>query len=69
MVTQNPHERNFHIFYQVIQGIDGEAQNTLGITSPDYYNYLNAHDCYAVRIISAEFTFRQVYFEEIGSGI
>lgn len=48
VVMQNPHERNFHIFYQLCFGMDSEAKNQFGITDVDYYNYLNAHSCYKV---------------------
>ena len=49
VVNQNPMERNFHIFYQCIDGIQAdEIRNGFGITGPDYYNYLNDHDCYTI---------------------
>ena len=46
VVTQNPNERNFHIFYQLCSGMDEESKKQFGITEPDYYNYLNMHECY-----------------------
>ena len=49
VVAQNQMERNFHIFYQCIHGIqDSEMRNGFGITEPNYYNYLNEHNCYTV---------------------
>ena len=48
VVTQNPFERNFHIFYQLVFGMDDESKQQLGIVEPDYYNYLNVHNCYKV---------------------
>ena len=48
VVTQNPLERNFHIFYQLISGLKDNFRDDLGVTDPDYYNYLNEHDCYKV---------------------
>ena len=52
VVTQNPNERNFHIFYQLCSGMDEESKKQFGITEPDYYNYLNMHDCYKESNIS-----------------
>ena len=48
VVTQNPLERNFHIFYQLISGLKDSLKDDLGVTDPDYYNYLNEHNCYKV---------------------
>ena len=48
VVTQNPLERNFHIFYQLISGLKDSLKDDLGVTGPDYYNYLNEHNCYKV---------------------
>ena len=48
VVKQNPMERNFHIFYQCIDGIQSEMRNDFGITGYDYYNYLNEHGCYKI---------------------
>ncbi|KAI8900491.1 P-loop containing nucleoside triphosphate hydrolase protein, partial [Globomyces pollinis-pini] len=33
-------ERNFHIFYQMTKGVTGEMAEQLGLTKPDYFNYL-----------------------------
>ena len=52
VVTQNPNERNFHIFYQLCCGMDEESKKQFGITEPNYYNYLNMHDCYKESILS-----------------
>ncbi|NWR99662.1 MYO1F protein, partial [Motacilla alba] len=48
VVSQNECERNFHIYYQLIQGASQEQQQNLGIMSPDYYFYLNQTDTYQV---------------------
>uniref|UniRef100_A0A914BXB0 Uncharacterized protein n=1 Tax=Acrobeloides nanus TaxID=290746 RepID=A0A914BXB0_9BILA len=39
-------ERNFHIFYQLLSGADKHTKENLGITTVDYYNYLNQSGCY-----------------------
>uniref|UniRef100_A0A8C5I4Y8 Osteoclast-stimulating factor 1 n=1 Tax=Gouania willdenowi TaxID=441366 RepID=A0A8C5I4Y8_GOUWI len=48
VVTRNPGERSFHIFYQLIEGASAEQKNSLGITSLDYYSYLNQSESYKV---------------------
>ncbi|XP_013379437.1 unconventional myosin-Ie [Lingula anatina] len=48
VVSQNTNERNFHIFYQICAGADPELQESLGITNPDYYFYLNQSGTYQV---------------------
>ena len=48
VVQQNKMERNFHIFYQVLAGIQGDSRNYLGLMQPDYYNYLNEFGTYTV---------------------
>ena len=45
---QNPLERNFHIFYQLCNGMDPDTQASFGLVQPDYYNYLNQHNYYKV---------------------
>ncbi|TRY67144.1 hypothetical protein TCAL_02955 [Tigriopus californicus] len=48
VVTQNPNERGFHIFYQFCRGMPSEMREDFGLTDPDYFNYLNLHQCYEV---------------------
>lgn len=48
VVSQNPDERNFHIFYQILAGATGEQKSTLGLTNPDYYFYLSQSGTYKV---------------------
>ncbi|XP_052558655.1 unconventional myosin-If isoform X1 [Tympanuchus pallidicinctus] len=48
VVSQNEHERNFHVYYQLIEGASQEQRQNLGIMSPDYYYYLNQSDTYQV---------------------
>uniref|UniRef100_V9KBM2 Myosin-Ie n=1 Tax=Callorhinchus milii TaxID=7868 RepID=V9KBM2_CALMI len=48
VVSQNTGERNFHIYYQVLAGVSREQREELGVTSPDYYFYLNQSATYSV---------------------
>uniref|UniRef100_A0A4W4GFC1 Osteoclast-stimulating factor 1 n=1 Tax=Electrophorus electricus TaxID=8005 RepID=A0A4W4GFC1_ELEEL len=48
VVSQNENERNFHIFYQMIEGSSNQQKEALGIMTPDYYNYLNQSGTYKV---------------------
>ncbi|XP_074539900.1 myosin IEb [Halichoeres trimaculatus] len=48
VVSQNPGERNFHIYYQLLAGASGEQRENLGVTTPDYYFYLNQSGTYTV---------------------
>ncbi|XP_048828900.1 unconventional myosin-Ie-like [Brienomyrus brachyistius] len=48
VVTRNPGERSFHIFYQLIEGASDDQRRSLAITGLDYYSYLNQSGSYKV---------------------
>uniref|UniRef100_A0A8D0CX11 Osteoclast-stimulating factor 1 n=1 Tax=Sander lucioperca TaxID=283035 RepID=A0A8D0CX11_SANLU len=48
VVSQNPGERSFHIYYQLLGGASSEQRENLGVTTPDYYLYLNQSGTYTV---------------------
>ncbi|KAL8184814.1 UNVERIFIED_CONTAM: Unconventional myosin-Ie, partial [Gekko kuhli] len=48
VVSQNPGERSFHIYYQLLEGASPEQRENLGVTTPDYYYYLNQSASYKV---------------------
>ncbi|XP_061699558.1 myosin IEb isoform X1 [Syngnathoides biaculeatus] len=52
VVSQNPGERNFHIYYQLLEGASGEQRQNLGVTTPDYYNYLNQSGTFTVEDVN-----------------
>ncbi|XP_061738079.1 unconventional myosin-Ie isoform X2 [Nerophis ophidion] len=59
VVMRNPGERSFHIFYQLIEGAGGEQKNSLGITTLDYYTYLNQSGSYKVEDIDDKNDFQE----------
>uniref|UniRef100_A0AAQ4S5U1 Osteoclast-stimulating factor 1 n=1 Tax=Gasterosteus aculeatus aculeatus TaxID=481459 RepID=A0AAQ4S5U1_GASAC len=52
VVSQNPGERSFHIYYQVLEGASSEQRENLGVTTPEYYFYLNQSGTYTVEDIN-----------------
>ncbi|CAI5661427.1 unnamed protein product [Oreochromis niloticus] len=52
VVSQNQGERNFHIYYQLLGGATAEQRENLGVTTPDYYNYLNQTGTYTVEDVN-----------------
>ncbi|XP_023657182.1 unconventional myosin-Ie-like [Paramormyrops kingsleyae] len=52
VVSQNQGERNFHIYYQLLEGASKEQRENLGITTSDYYLYLNQSGTYTVEDVS-----------------
>ncbi|XP_044130531.1 unconventional myosin-Ie-like, partial [Bufo gargarizans] len=68
VVSQNSGERNFHIFYQLLEGASAEDRENLGITSPDYYFYLNQSAVYNVEDVSdkKEFTETMAAMDVVG---
>ncbi|XP_042372684.1 unconventional myosin-If-like, partial [Plectropomus leopardus] len=52
VVSQNPGERSFHIYYQLLEGASSEQRENLGVTTPDYYFYLNQSGTYTVEDIN-----------------
>ncbi|XP_030605781.1 myosin IEb [Archocentrus centrarchus] len=52
VVSQNQGERNFHIYYQLLAGASAEQRENLGVTTPDYYNYLNQSGTYTVEDVN-----------------
>ncbi|KAI0227941.1 Unconventional myosin-Ie [Lamellibrachia satsuma] len=52
VVSQNQDERNFHIFYQLLQGATAEMRDCFYLTDPDYFYYLYQSGTYKVDGIS-----------------
>ncbi|XP_073408500.1 unconventional myosin-Ie-like isoform X2 [Dendrobates tinctorius] len=68
VVSQNTGERNFHIFYQLLEGASAEDRENLGVTAPDYYFYLNQSAVYKVEDVSdkTEFTETMAAMDVVG---
>lgn len=41
IVTHSNDERNYHVFYELLEGFDTEEKRKYGLTSPEKYFYLN----------------------------
>uniref|UniRef100_A0A670JVA8 Myosin IE n=1 Tax=Podarcis muralis TaxID=64176 RepID=A0A670JVA8_PODMU len=59
VVSQNPGERSFHIYYQLLEGASAEQRENLGITTPDYYYYLNQSAAYKVEEVNDHQEFQE----------
>ncbi|XP_069473058.1 unconventional myosin-X-like [Ambystoma mexicanum] len=45
VVRQNPAERNYHIFYALLTGVQGEEREALCLSEPEAYHYLTQSGC------------------------
>lgn len=41
IVTQATDERNYHVFYELLAGLDQQLRDKYGLLTPDKYFYLN----------------------------
>lgn len=48
LIFQSPGERNFHVFYQMTNGMTKEEKEKYFLKNADYYNYINKSGCYTV---------------------
>lgn len=40
-MTHSNDERNYHVFYELLEGFDAEEKRKYGLTTPEKYFYLN----------------------------
>lgn len=59
VVQQQPGERSFHIFYQLLSGASPAEQKELELYGPQYYRYLNESGCVAVHGIDDAHDYRE----------
>jgi myosin heavy subunit len=45
VVAQGPNERNYHIFYQIIKGMNDKRKESLGLRSIEQFFYLSMSGC------------------------
>lgn len=60
VVRQNPGERNYHIFYALLAGIEGEKKDAFYLSVPENYHYLNQSGCVLDKTINDKESFREV---------
>lgn len=41
IITQASEERNYHVFYELLAGLDQQLRDKYGLLTPDKYFYLN----------------------------
>ncbi|XP_073425534.1 unconventional myosin-X [Dendrobates tinctorius] len=60
VVRQNPEERNYHIFYALLEGAGKEEREAFYLLHPEKYHYLNQSGCIRDETISDKETFHEV---------
>uniref|UniRef100_A0A6J0SQ08 Unconventional myosin-X n=1 Tax=Pogona vitticeps TaxID=103695 RepID=A0A6J0SQ08_9SAUR len=60
VVRQNPGERNYHIFYALLAGIEEEKKDAFYLSVPENYHYLNQSGCVADKTINDKESFKEV---------
>ncbi|GJQ74626.1 Myo9 [Trypoxylus dichotomus] len=58
--TQGRNERNYHVFYYLLEGADTQEKQLLHLKSPDWYNYLNKSGCYSLDNIDESYEFSRL---------
>uniref|UniRef100_A0A452V8R7 Unconventional myosin-X n=1 Tax=Ursus maritimus TaxID=29073 RepID=A0A452V8R7_URSMA len=60
VVRQNPGERNYHIFYALLAGLEHEQREEFYLSVPENYHYLSQSGCVEDKTISDQESFREV---------
>ncbi|XP_071377292.1 unconventional myosin-X-like, partial [Centroberyx affinis] len=60
VVRQNPGERNYHIFYALLEGTNTQQKEAFGLSHADSYYYLKQSGCVADKTINDQETFQDV---------
>ena len=60
VVFQSPNERNYHIFYQLINGADKNTRERLNLLNAEDYRYLNQSGCVEIPNVDDKLEFDDV---------
>ncbi|XP_060047912.1 unconventional myosin-X [Erinaceus europaeus] len=60
VVRQNPGERNYHIFYALLAGLEHKEREEFYLSVPEDYHYLNQSGCVKDKTISDQESFQEV---------
>lgn len=60
VVTQNPSERNYHIFYQILAGADADMRAKYRLQPPSQYHYLNTSGCVSIEGVNDAEEYKEV---------
>ena len=60
VVFQSPNERNYHIFYQLINGADKNTRERLNLLNAEDYRYLNQSGCVEIPNVDDKVEFDDV---------
>lgn len=60
VIQQMVGERNYHIFYHLLNGGDQKLKNDLDLSSPKNYEYLKKSECFEVNTLNDKELFLEV---------
>ncbi|XP_022914623.2 unconventional myosin-IXa-like isoform X3 [Onthophagus taurus] len=58
--TQGRNERNYHVFYYLLEGATEQEKQLLHLKPPDQYNYLNMSGCYTLDNVDESYEFSRL---------
>ncbi|XP_017776709.1 PREDICTED: unconventional myosin-IXa-like isoform X2 [Nicrophorus vespilloides] len=58
--TQGRNERNYHVFYYLLEGANEQERQILHLKRPDQYNYLNKNGCSSLENVDESYEFSRL---------
>ncbi|XP_050441866.1 unconventional myosin-IXAb-like isoform X2 [Adelges cooleyi] len=58
--SQGQNERNYHVFYYLLNGASESEKESLHLHKVDYYNYLNGSGCYTLGNLDEKYEFSRL---------